>query len=66
VEAKKVSPVKVGDIVQVECINEGRQDGTGVCKYQGFILFVEGAVKGNTYEVEIIQVAERYGKAKLL
>jgi len=40
--------------------------GEGVGRYEGFTIFVEGALPGETVRAQIIQLQKRYGRGRLL
>ena len=56
----KSPPVQIGDVVELEIISMGRK-GDGVAKYDGYIIFVPGAKRGERVKVEINQVLESFG-----
>ena len=57
-------PVKVGDKVTVE-IQDVARKGDGIARVNGFVIFVPGANKGDTVEVEITEVRSRFAIAKV-
>jgi len=60
----KVS-VEKGDCVEVEVVDFGSR-GEGVCKYNGFTIFVEGVVPGDILETEIYLKKRNYAKGKVI
>ena len=59
-EVKKTPPVVVGEQLEnMEVISEGKRND-GVCKFDGYIIFVEGAKKGETINIEITKVLPRF------
>ncbi|MEM4295515.1 MAG: TRAM domain-containing protein [Candidatus Anstonellales archaeon] len=58
-------PVKEGDVVKVKVESKGQQ-GDGVAKIQGYVIFVKGDVKeGEEYEVKITSVGRKFATAVL-
>lgn len=62
--AKTTTPVTTGDTItlQIESLNH---DGEGVGRFQGFTVFVPGAVPGEVVEANVISVQKNYGRALL-
>lgn len=57
-------PIEVGDILyNQECINEGKKND-GVCKYDGFIIFVNDCSKGDIVSFRITKVLKNFGIAE--
>lgn len=56
------APVRRGDILEVEIVDEG-DDGDGVARVDGFVLFVESGDVGDELEVEVTEVRANYGFA---
>ena len=56
------APVRVGDEVQVEIIDEG-SEGDGVAKIEGYTVFVPGTGVGDELTVKITKVSPRFGFA---
>lgn len=57
-------PVKKGDCVEINITGLG-SSGEGVGKYDGFTVFVQGALPEETVKAEITQVKKSYGVGKL-
>ncbi|MDE6471658.1 MAG: 23S rRNA (uracil(1939)-C(5))-methyltransferase RlmD [Clostridia bacterium] len=57
--------MKVGDILTVEIISMG-MDGEGVARVDGVVLFVHGALIGETVKVQITQVKKSFCFAKVI
>jgi predicted RNA-binding protein with TRAM domain len=58
-------PVKEGDVVKVKIESKGQQ-GDGVAKIQGYVIFVKGDVnQGQEYEVKITSVGRKFATAVL-
>lgn len=65
-DMNKTPPVRVGDVIEDQlCINDGKKND-GVVKYEGYIIFVENAKKGDTVSFEITKVMPKFGIAKKL
>jgi 23S rRNA (uracil1939-C5)-methyltransferase len=58
---KKTAPVVPGDIVQVNITNLN-QNGEGIGRFQGFTLFVTGALPGEEVQVEVTEVKKSFGR----
>lgn len=56
-------PVKAGEVVEVHCFNEAKRPNTAVAKVDGFILFVQGAKRGDTVKAKITRIFPNYGQA---
>lgn len=62
-------PVNVGDITTVEIISKGKkngEDGDGVCKIKGYVIFVADTNVGETVEIKITKTFSNYGFAEVL
>jgi len=57
-------PVSEGDIVEVEIDDLGSK-GDGIARVEGFVVFVPGAEVGETYDVEITSVGNKFAFAEL-
>lgn len=55
-------PLHVGESVQLT-IEGLTADGEGVARYQGFTVFVPGALPGDQVEAQVISVKPKYGRA---
>ena len=61
-----VPPVAEGDILEgQEVINEGKRND-GVVKYEGYIIFVEGAKKGEVISIKMEKVLPKFGVATII
>ncbi len=61
-------PVKQGDRMEVEIVNQGRKENNMVAKYNGYVIFVQdyaGQI-GEKVEVEITAALPKYGFAKIV
>jgi predicted RNA-binding protein with TRAM domain len=58
-------PVKLGDIVELECISIGKM-GDGIFKHEGFVIISSGATVGNTYKMKITRILPRIAFAELI
>lgn len=61
-ETSKMSPPQVGQCYDVEIVG-WTQEGDGVCKVNGFALFVADALPNERMRVRITAVAKRFGRA---
>ncbi len=52
-------PVSVGDIIDLTIESQGSR-GDGIGKKDGFVIFVEGAAKGETFKVKITELRRTY------
>jgi len=62
---KQQIPVEKNQDYTIEIIDQGHE-GQGVGKIEGFTVFVEGAIAGETVEVRIIKVEKNFAYGKLL
>lgn len=53
-------PVHAGDEYDVQ-ITDVASKGDGICKIEGFIIFVAGAAKGENCRIKIREVRHRFG-----
>lgn len=60
---QRQAPVKEGEEYDVE-ITDVAAKGDGVCKIQGFIVFVPGASKGDKCKIRISTVRNRFAIAE--
>ena len=58
-------PVQLHDIVEADIVGLAHE-GEGVGRYEGFTLFVPGALPGERARVRIAEVKKQYGRAELL
>lgn len=56
-------PVRVGDVVDVKCSESGRRPNTAVARFQGFVLVVLGARKGDKLKVKVTHVYPKFATA---
>ena len=61
---KRVAPVKKNDTVTLT-INDIGNEGQGIGKFEGYTLFVDGALPGETVEATVIKVGKNFGIGKL-
>ncbi|MBI5224562.1 TRAM domain-containing protein [Candidatus Micrarchaeota archaeon] len=61
--AQREAPVKSGEEYDVE-ITDIAAKGDGICKIQGFIIFVPGASKGEKVRIKINEVRNRFAIAQ--
>jgi len=57
-------PVNEGDIVEVEIDDLGSK-GDGIARVEGFVVFVPGAEVGETYDVEVTSVGNKFAFAEI-
>lgn len=62
---KQQIPVSKNDTVTLD-ISGLTHDGEGVGRYEGFTLFVHGALPGEQVQAKVLKVKKTYGYAKLL
>lgn len=58
------SPVEVGETYEVEITDTGKE-GDGIARVDNFVLFVKGAGIGETVTVEVTDVKNTFGIAKV-
>lgn len=58
-------PARVGDVVEVD-VNGLAHEGEGVGRYEGFTLFVPGALPGERVRARVVETKPRYGRAELI
>lgn len=59
------APVKKNDRITVY-IEDLTHDGNGVAKIDGYPLFIQGALPGETMEVHVLKTLKNYGFAKII
>lgn len=64
IDMKTVAPVKKGDLIEIEITGLG-SSGEGVGKYEGFTVFVPGALPQETVEASVSLVKKSYATAGL-
>ncbi|MCG0314904.1 MAG: 23S rRNA (uracil(1939)-C(5))-methyltransferase RlmD [Calditerricola sp.] len=57
-------PVEPGDLVELD-ISGIAHDGNGVGRYEGFTLFVSGALPGERVRARVVEVAKTFGRAEV-
>jgi len=57
------APVNVGDVFEAEVVGEG-DEGDGIVRVDGYVLFVEDASEGETVEVRVTELKPRFGFAE--
>jgi len=57
------APVSEGDVIEAEVVDEG-DEGDGIVRVDGFVVFVEGADEGETVEARVTEVTPRFGRAR--
>ncbi len=57
-------PVKQNQLLEVKISHQGN-GGDGVAKVDGFVIFVQGAVFGETHLIRIKRVMPRYAYAEI-
>lgn len=63
--AKIQAPVQKGDVVHVT-VADLTHEGKGVAKIDGYPLFIEGVLPGETGEIEVTKLNKGYGFARLI
>ncbi len=58
---KLVPPVAVGDILKNQDVISVGKKGEGVIKYEGYILFIEGAEEGDNIDVKVEKILPNFG-----
>jgi predicted RNA-binding protein with TRAM domain len=64
-QRQSFAPVKVGDELEVKIESVGEK-GDGVCKKNGFVLFVPGAKEGQDVKIKVTKVLRRVGFAEIV
>lgn len=62
---KKTPPVVVEQIIDAECINQGKF-GDGVFKHEGFIIIAKSAEVGQVYRLQINKVLSNIAFADIV
>lgn len=57
------APVEVGDVFEEEVVDEG-DEGDGIVRIDGYVLFIEDASEGETVEVRVTQLKPKFGFAE--
>lgn len=62
---KSILPVKTGDHLELTIETQGAS-GDGICRHQGYTLFVPGSLPGDIVKGEISKTTPRFGVAKVV
>jgi len=57
------APVNEGDVIEAEVVDEG-DEGDGIVRVDGYVLFVEDASEGENIEVRVTELKPRFGFAE--
>ena len=57
--------LKKNEIYEVEIIDDGFQ-GEGIAKINNFLVFVQGAIKGEKVEIKILKVQSSFAYGKIM
>jgi predicted RNA-binding protein with TRAM domain len=57
-------PVSEGEVVEVEIDDLGSK-GDGIARVEGFVVFVPGGEVGETYDVEVTSVGNKFAFAEI-
>ena len=57
-------PVSEGEVVEVEVEDLGSK-GDGIARVEGFVVFVPGGEVGETYDVEVTSVGNKFAFAEI-
>src|SRR6187431_3274899 len=60
-----MNTLRSGDILENVSIEEALSEGKSLARHEGFVLFVEGAVPGDTADVEVRYKKKRFAEAKV-
>jgi 23S rRNA (uracil1939-C5)-methyltransferase len=58
-------PVKVGDLLELTVDTQG-SSGDGICRHEGYTLFVPDGLPGDVVSGEIVKVTPRFGVVKVV
>ncbi len=61
----KLEAMKLKDIVELNIESIG-MDGEGVAKVDGIVIFVDGALLGETIKAQVIEVKKNFARAKVI
>jgi 23S rRNA (uracil1939-C5)-methyltransferase len=64
-KTKNIIPVKTGDRLELTIETQGAS-GDGICRHQGYTLFVPGGLPGDIVKGEIKKVTPRFGVAQVI
>lgn len=62
---QKEKPVKLGEQYELRCEAIGNRGG-GICKKEGFVIFVDEAKVGKNYAVKITKLGEKYAVGQVV
>lgn len=62
--SKRIAPVKKNDLIELT-INDIGTEGQGIGRYDGYTMFVDGALPGEKVSVTVIKVGKNYGVGRL-
>jgi len=57
------APVSEGDVIEAEVVDEG-DEGDGIVRIDGYVLFIEDAAEGEEIEVRVTELKPRFGFAE--
>lgn len=57
------APVTEGDVIEAEVVDEG-DEGDGIVRVDGYVLFVEDAEEGEEMEIRVTELKPRFGFAE--
>ena len=64
-DRKSNAPVNEGDEYDVKIEDTGR-DGDGICRIEGFVIFVSGAKVGDEVKIRITSTRRNFGFAEIV
>ncbi|MCK4908086.1 MAG: 23S rRNA (uracil(1939)-C(5))-methyltransferase RlmD [Spirochaetes bacterium] len=64
-ELKNKIPVKPGDTIEA-LIHDLTHDGRGICRFDGYTVFVKNALPQEKCEIKIIKTGKKFGEATLI
>ena len=62
---KHIIPVRPGEKLVLTIDNQG-SSGDGICKYEGYTLFVPGGLPGDQVCIEVIKITPRFGVTRII
>ena len=62
---KHVIPVHSGDKLELTVESQG-SSGDGICKHEGYTLFVPGGIPGDRVLAEVIKITPRFGATRII
>ena len=60
---KHIIPVRPGEKLELTIDNQG-SSGDGICKYEGYTLFVPGGLPGDQVSIEVIKITKVLTKSR--